>query len=205
MELTKTKITKQIFAITIFFLIVLNSVYSQTNNLFSDPKLLKEFLDGKTYIVPNHGTITFEFDNSETRRMRDVRTKDGADDEIIDLIFNVKIKKNNSKRRVKGDYKVKLQIDTNEYLEDEQDPRKKYFNSFSPMRSVVYIIKDFPSDYTLFADGDLYYIETKFKNVSLSEFKSTMITGEVNPFAFFGDLNNKYSSSRYIKCLPVKQ
>jgi hypothetical protein len=204
MELLKIKVAKLIFATTIFLQIVLNSVYSQTNNLFSDPKLLKEFLDGKTYIIPNHGTITFEFDNSETRRMRDVRTKDGADDEVIDIIFDVKIKRNNSKRRVKGDYKVELKIDTNEYLEGEQDPRKKYLNTFSLMRNIIYIIKDFPSYYTLFADGDLYYTETKFKNVSLSEFKSTMITGEVNPFAFFGDLNNKYSSSRYIKCVPVK-
>jgi hypothetical protein len=190
----------------IFIYIFLSlSGYTQTQNLFSDPEKIKDFLDGKTYTIPNYGTITFEYNNSDTRKMRESRIKDGADDEMFDLTFNVSIKRNKSKRREKGGYKIELKIDSNEYLEGEQNPSKKYIQSFYLMRNIIYPIKDFPYYYTLFADGDLYYVETKYKDISLNEYKAALVSGEVNPFAFFADANNRFSSSRYIKCLPQKK
>ena len=200
----RKQLFKLLFLFAILTLTLVKNSFSQTPNIFSDPKLIKEFLDGKTYLIPNYGTITLEFNNSETRRMKEVREKDGADDEVYDLTFNVAIKRNKAKKKDKGDYKIELKIDTNEYLQGEQDPSKKYLNSFTLTRNVLYPIKDFPYNYTLFADGDLYYTEIKYKEVCFNDYKSAIVSGEINPFAFFADFNKRYSTSKYVKCLPVK-
>ena len=56
---------KSTFILLIISLIVPLNSFSQRINIFSDPNNLKEFLDKKTYIVPNYGEIRFDFDNKE--------------------------------------------------------------------------------------------------------------------------------------------
>ncbi len=190
--------------LSILFIFSSNEIYSQSTNLFTNPDLIKKVLDGKSYEVPGYGIITFEYSNSETRKMKEVRMKDGADDEVTDLIFDVNIKRNKAKRKDKVGYKIEMQIDSHDYDNEEKDPTKLYSHSFYLMRNIIYPIKDFPASYILFADGDLYYNQTKFKNISLNEYKNLVISTNSNTMANFWNIKESVSTSKYIRCIPLK-
>jgi hypothetical protein len=196
---------KSIFTLLIILLIAPINSFSQRINIFSDPNSLKEFLDKKTYIVPNYGEIRFDFNNKDTKIMSERRIKDGADDEVVDLIFDVSIKRNEVRKKDKFDYKVEISVNPDYSQLINNDPTERFVNSFMLARNIVYPIKDFPSIFSLFADGDLYFHETSWDSISFEFFKSLYIKptkgarfGSFMPTGVFDD----YINTSYIKCIP---
>lgn len=196
---------KSTFIILIILLIAPLDSFSQRINIFSDPNSLKEFLDKKTYIVPNYGEIRFDFDNKETKDWAERRIKDGADDEVLDLVFDVSIKRNQVRKKDKFDYEVTIRVNPDNSQLINNDPTERFVNSFMLARNIVYPIKDFPSIFSLFADGDLYFHETSWDSISFEFFKSLYIKPAKG--ARFGsfiptDVFNDYINTSYIKCIP---
>lgn len=179
--------------------------FGQSPNIFESPNVLKEFLDKKTYIVPEYGTIRFDFNNSDTKRMRDSRERDGADDEVVDLIFDVTIKKNQSRRKEKTGYKIEMKIDLRDPENKDSNPSSEYVNSFLLARNIIYPIKGFPAFYHLFADGELYFSQVNWKNVPFNEFKSLVTTTRKGDFKFgLQSIDKEYATTTYIKCIPAR-
>jgi hypothetical protein len=194
-----------ILKFTLLFLLFFISLRldAQTPNIFSSPDAIKNYLDGKTYIIPEYGIIKFEFNNSDTKKMRESRIKDGADDELVDLIFDVSIKRNQSKKRDKTGYKIEMKINLSDEDSDDGDPTESYFNYFFLARNVIYPIKKFPAFYYLFADGDLYYIKMNYKKMPFSEFKENLINKK-NVFQL-SSVENDYRTSSFVKCISISK
>jgi hypothetical protein len=198
------------FFISTLFLIGFSFNYAgaQEPNIFSKPDNIVEYLDGKTFTVPNYGIIKFEYNKSDTKRLKESRIKDGADDEIADLVFDVQIKRNDSKRKDKAGYKIELKIDLNDAdngstaASSPYAPYGEYVQYFALMRNVIYPIKNFPYMFHLFADGDLYYVKSDYKKMSFAEFKNGLISAKDN-LSGLGFEN--YASRTFIKCTPVNK
>ena len=195
---------RNILLVLIILLIFPLNSFSQRMNIFKDPNSLKEFLDQKTYIVPNYGEIRFDFNNKDTKIMSEKRIKDGADDEVVDLIFDVSIKRNEVGKKDKFDYKVEISVNPDNSQLINNDPSGRFVNSFMLARNIVYPIKDFPSIFSLFADGDLYFHETSWEPISFEVYKSlfTKTTkgarfGYIAPTGVF----DEYINTSYIKCI----
>jgi hypothetical protein len=196
---------KSTFTLLIILLLAPLNSFSQRINIFSDPNSLKEFLDKKTYIVPNYGEIRFDFNNKDTKIMSEKRIRDGADDEVVDLIFDVSIKRNQVRKKDKFDYKVEISVNPDNSQLLTNDPNVKFVNSFLLARNIVYPIKDFPSYFSLFADGDLYFMETSWEPISFEVFKSLYTkTTKGARFGSFMPTNafDEYINTSYIKCRP---
>ena len=194
---------KSTFILLIISLIVPLNSFSQRINIFSDPNNLKEFLDKKTYIVPNYGEIRFDFDNKETKDWAERRIKDGADDEVVDLVFDVSIKRNQVRKKDKYDYEVTIRVNPdNSQLLTNDDPSEKFVNSFLLARNIIYPIKDFPSYFALFADGDLYFQETSWEPISFEFFKSVYTKPTKGGSFMLTNPFNEYINTSYIKCTP---
>ncbi len=191
--------------IVLTILFFAKACFGQSPNIFESPNVLKEFLDKKTYIVPEYGTIRFDFNNSDTKRMRDSRERDGADDEVVDLIFDVTIKKNQSRRKEKTGYKIEMKIDLRDPENKDSNPSSEFVNSFLLARNIIYPIKGFPAFYHLFADGELYFSQVNWKNVPLNEFKSLVTTTRKGDFKFgLQSIDKEYATTTYIKCIPAR-
>jgi len=204
------KITMKLFIFSLlFFGLSIFKTNAQEPNIFSNPDNIVEFLDGKTFTVPNYGIIKFEYNKSDTKRQKEFRIKDGADDEIADLIFDVQIKRNDSKRKDKAGYKIELQIDLNELdnrstaTSSPSSATGEYVQYFALMRNVIYPIKNFPYMFHLFADGDLYYEKFDYKKVSFADFKNDYLSAKDKLGGMF--FNEKYVTKSYIKCIPVNR
>lgn len=195
----------QIASLIILLLFTFKASFGQSPNVFESPNMLKEFLDKKTYIVPEYGTIRFDFNNSDTKRMRDSRERDGADDEVVDLIFDVTIKKNQSRRKEKTGYKIEMRIDLRDPESTESNPTSEFVNSFLLARNVVYPIKGFPAYYHLFADGELYFSKVSWKSVPFSEYKSIVTMTRKGDLKYgLQSIDKDYATTTYIKCIPTK-
>lgn len=191
--------------IILLLLFTFKASFGQSPNVFESPNMLKEFLDKKTYIVPEYGTIRFDFNNSDTKRMRDSRERDGADDEVVDLIFDVTIKKNQSRRKEKTGYKIEMRIDLRDPENTDSNPTSEFVNSFLLARNVVYPIKGFPSYYHLFADGELYFSKVSWKTVPFSEYKSIVTMTRKGDLKYgLQSIDKDYATTTYIKCIPTK-
>jgi hypothetical protein len=189
------------FTILIVFVFSFN-VSAQSPNIFSSPESIVDFLDGKTYIIPDYGMIKFEYNKSDTKRMKESRIKDGADDEMADLIFDVSIKRNQSRRRDKTGYKIEINVNLKDPENLDSDPNEGYMNSFMLARNVIYPIKGFPSIFNLFADGDLYYMKVRYKKMPFNEFKNNIING--NKFSYkSSNIGTDNATINYIKCPPA--
>lgn len=193
-----------------FFFFVIQTLFyydsfSQVPNIFESPSILKDFLDRKTFNVPEYGTIRFDFNNSDTKRMRDAREKDGADDEVVDLIFDVTIKRNEARRKDKSGYKIELKIDLRDPSSTVADPASDYINYFMLARNIIYPIKGFPSNYYLFADGDLYFSKVLWKKIPFNDYKSIMTSTKKGSLVFLNmnDSFREYVTTSFIKCTPV--
>jgi hypothetical protein len=145
--------------------------FGQSNNLFNNPEAAKTFFDGKIYEVPSYGTLTFSLNKALTKLEADKRVKDGSYDELVDLVFDVSVKRNNVKKKDKGDYKVSMTIYLTEEDDPDADPNKGYSMDFTLSRQIIYPIKGFPSQYTVFADGDLFFWKYEYKKYTFEEYK----------------------------------
>jgi hypothetical protein len=146
--------------------------------------------------------IKFEYNKSDTKRMKESRIKDGADDEMADLIFDVSIKRNQSRRRDKTGYKIEINVNLKDPENLDSDPNEGYMNSFMLARNVIYPIKGFPSIFNLFADGDLYYMKVRYKKMPFNEFKNNIING--NKFSYkSSNIGTDNATINYIKCPPA--
>jgi hypothetical protein len=189
----------------VLMLFVFKASFGQSPNVFESPNVLKDFLDKKTYIVPEYGTIRFDFNNSDTKKMRDSRERDGADDEVVDLIFDVTIKKNQSRRKEKTGYKIEMKIDLRDPENADSNPSSEYVNSFLLARNVIYPIKGFPAYYHLFADGELYFSKVNWKNIPFSEYKSIVTMTRKGDFKYgLQSLDKEYATTTYIQCIPTR-
>jgi len=186
-------------------LFIFKASFSQSPNIFESTNTLKNFLDRRVYIVPEYGTIRFDFNSGDTRRMRESREKDGADDEVVDLIFDITVKKNQSRRKEKIGYKVELKIDLRDPEVVELDPTSEYVHSFFLARNIIYPIKGFPAYYYLFADGDLYFSKVNWKNIPFGEFKAIATkTRQGGGYALSGMVDKDYATTTYIKCISTR-
>lgn len=153
---------------------------SQSSNLFSDPEAAKTFFDGKVYEVPNYGTLTFSLNKSLTKDEAERSMRERSYDEQVKLVFDVSVKRNNVKKKDKGDYNVYMIIYISEKDDPDADPNQGYSMDFTLKRQIIYPIKGFPSQYTVFADGDLYYQKFEYKKYTFQEYKEMRIK-KINP------------------------
>lgn len=208
-KILKMKIQRHLFII-ILLIFKISASLGQSPNIFESPEILKDFLDKKTYIVPEYGTIRFDLNKSETKKMRELREKDHADDEVADLIFDATIKRNQSRRKDKIGYRIEIKI----VLTDPEDMERnvsdngqmpEYVQEFQLARNILYFIKDFPVFYQLFADGELYFAKIKYKKLpTFSEYKS-LVTMPINgPCIKLKGIMQDYATTTYVKCMPTK-
>lgn len=191
-----------LFLITFLFL---GNSHAQVPNIFETPESLKSYLNKKSFIIPDYGVIRFDFNASDTKKSQESRIKHGADDEIIDLIFDVSIKRNNARRRDKTDYQVSFRIELNDSENFDINSGPLYKQNILLARNIIYPIKGFPSMYQLFADGDLYYSKVTWKKVPFDNYKS-FVTTSVKGNSIISDDSpflKEYSTTSYIKCLPI--
>jgi hypothetical protein len=188
-----------ILVLLLFF--TFRSAFSQSPNIFENPDVLEEFLDKKTYEVPEYGTIRFDFNNRDTKKMREKREADGADDEVVDLIFDVTIKKKQSRRKEKIGYKVEMKIDLRDPENPEFNPMSDYVNTFLLARNVIYPIKGFPSLYHLFADGDLFFAKVNWKSIPFSEYKSMVTKSRKGQYGLLS-FDEDFATTTLIRCIP---
>jgi hypothetical protein len=187
---------------TFLFSLISFVSFSQEKNIFSSTESLKTFLDNKTYSVPGYGTISFNYNTIETKFWKEKREKDKSDDEQIDVVFDVSVKRNSAKKKEKTDYQILLRVDLSDPEGQDYNPILSYSNVFLIARSTIYPIKDFPSVYILFADGELYFEKTIYKQVSLKDYKASVLLN-TKPIGFIGT-TNLFSNTKYIKCEVVK-
>ena len=196
---------KKITFLSILMLFIFKASFCQSPNIYESTNALKDFLDKRSYIVPDYGTIRFDFNNADTKKMRDSRERDGADDEVVDLIFDITIQKKQSRRKEKTGYKVEMRIDLRDPEIVELNPTSEYVHTFLLARNVIYPIKGFPAVYYLFADGDLYFSKVNWKNIPFSEYKSIFTKPKQGDGKYGTPLFDKeYATTTYIKCLPSK-
>ena len=153
---------------------------SQSSNLFSNPEAAKTFFDGKVYEVPNYGTLTFTLNKSLTKDEEEKSIRDKSYDEQVKLVFDVSVKRSNVKKKDKGDYNVYMTIYISEKDDPDTDPNQGYAMDFTLKRQIIYPIKGFPSQYTVFSDGDLYYHKYDYKKYTFQEYKEMQIK-RINP------------------------
>jgi hypothetical protein len=187
------------FIFSVLFALISFSCYSQENNIFSSSESLRAFLDEKTYSVTGYGSITFNYNSSLTKSWKEKREKDKSDDEQLDVVFDLSIKRNLAKKKDKADYQILLRVDLSDPQGQDYNPILSYSNVFLVTRNVIYPIKDFPSVYILFADGDLYFEKTIYKQVALKDYKTSVLLN-TKPIAFNSPVN-LFASTKYVKCV----
>ena len=161
-----------VFYCCLVLLIMPLSINSQSENLFNDPEATKDFFNGKVYEVPNFGTLTFKYNKAATKAAAERHEKSNAADEVVDLVFDIAIKRNNKKKKDKGDYRVEIRINLDEKEDINTNPNKDLCFEFSILRESIYPIKGFPDNYVMFSDGDLYFRKFDYKKYSLKEYKA---------------------------------
>ncbi len=177
--------------ILVFFTFLGFAAFGQVGGLFNNPRAAEEFFNGRVYEVPEFGTITFKLNKTATRNSVEGRERDGSADEIVDLVFDVAVKRKDARKKDKGDYMVNIKIYLSENGDPDTDPNKGFAMDFSLVRNIVYPIKGFPSLYTVFADGDMYYQKYTYKQYSLEEYKNIILKLENR---------NKDLKVEYVRC-----
>jgi len=157
--------------IVVLFLLVSSAVFSQNTSLFSNPEAAKSFFEGKIYEVPGYGTLTFTLNKSATKIEAEKSMNDQSYDEQVKLVFDVSVKRNNVKKKDKGDYTVYMTIYLSDKDDPDTDPNMGYAMDFILKRQVIYPIKGFPAFYTIFSDGDLYYQKWIYEKYTFEEYK----------------------------------
>jgi hypothetical protein len=164
--------------IFVFFALCGVTVFGQSEGLFNNPEAAEAFFNGRVYEVPGYGTITFRLNKLATRNDAERRERDGSSDEMVDLIFDVAVKRKDARRKDKGDYMVDVVIYLSENGDPDMDPNKGYVMDFSLVRNIVYPIKGFPSQFFVFSDGDLYFQKYNYKQYSFEEYKKIILQQE---------------------------
>jgi hypothetical protein len=169
-----------------------NRLFGQIENVFKDPEATKALLHDREYEIPNYGTVKFKINRAQTKYWEEAHQKDGSSDEVVEITFDAVIKRLNSKKRDKGDYRADIRLNLDEGDDVCVNPNKYYTMDFSIMREIIYPVKGFPYMFTLFADGDLYYWKFDYKKYSFEEYKSKKLADQN-----FLDKEMKYS---LVKC-----
>ncbi len=182
------------------FILISFVSFGQSDDLFRDPERAKEFFDGRKYEVPGYGTLTLTLNKAQTNREADKRKEMKADDEEVELVFDVTVKRLNAKKKDKGDYKVNILIYLTEKDDPDTDPNRGMYVDFSLMRQIIFPIKGFPSLYTIFADGDLYFWKLTYKKYSLADFKRIKLQTVDSSSA--QDIEKVYTKCEYVRCPP---
>ena len=194
------------FKITRLFclLLIYSSGYNsrligQIENVFKDPEATKALLHDREYEIPNYGTVKFKINKAQTKYWEEAHQKDGSSDEVVEITFDAVIKRSNSKKRDKGDYRADIRLNLDEGEDVCVNPNKYYTMDFTIMREIIYPVKGFPYMFTLFADGDLYYWKFDYKKYSFEEYKSKKLADQN-----FLDKEMRYS---LVKCnyIPGKK
>ena len=204
--------------ILILLILILSTtnVYAQIPNVFLSSDAIIDFLDGKSYVVPNFGMIKFEYNKSDTKKRKEIYNLFGSSDDFIDLVFDVIVLRNQSKKRDKFDYQIELHFN----LKDNEIAKslliEDYVQTFTlmkkPNNSVgangVFPIRNFPVFFNLFADGDLYYVNFKDNKLSFSEFKNSFISSTKfslsNSFYKYFNIPEN-SPVNHIKCQQISK
>lgn len=182
------------------FILISFISFGQSDDLFRDPERAKEFFDGRKYEVPGYGTLTLTLNKAQTNREADKRKEMKADDEEVELVFDVTVKRLNAKKKDKGDYKVNILIYLTENDDPDVDPNRGMHIDFSLMRQIIYPIKGFPSQYTIFADGDLYYWKATYKKYTLNDYKKIKLQAVDTNNMY--NVEKVYSKHEYVRCPP---
>lgn len=141
---------------------------------FTGRQQIIDMIDDVSYEVPGFGVIKFEYskrsdDNNSLRNGYQL-------DEAQSVPFRVRVKRDNAKKWERDDYFAWFEMPS--YLEREtgranyESPNERYWASFTISRDAIYQIKDFPSLYVIFADGDIYYQEWNWTSYSFEEAKA---------------------------------
>ena len=146
----------RLFSLLLIYFVGYNSrLIGQIENVFKDPEATKALLHDREYEIPNYGTVKFKINKAQTKYWEEAHQKDGSSDEVVEITFDAIVKRSNSKKRDKGDYRADIRIKLDESEDVCVDPNKHYAMDFSIMREIIYPVKGFPYMFTLFADGDL--------------------------------------------------
>jgi hypothetical protein len=146
----------RLFSLLLIYFAGYNSrLIGQIENVFKDPEATKALLHDREYEIPNYGTVKFKINKAQTKYWEEAHQKDGSSDEVVEITFDAIVKRSNSKKRDKGDYRADIRIKLDESEDVCVDPNKHYAMDFSIMREIIYPVKGFPYMFTLFADGDL--------------------------------------------------
>ncbi len=141
---------------------------------FTGRQYIIDMIDEVSYEVPGFGTIKFEY----SKRSDDSQNWRGGSqfDEAQKVPFHVRVKRENEKRWERDDYFAWFEMPS--YLEREtgrenyESPNERYWATFTISRDAIYQIKDFPSIYVIFADGDMYYQDWNWTTYSFEEAKA---------------------------------
>ncbi len=186
--------------LTVAFVLMSLTNFAQGTNIFETKESVKSFLDGRTYIIPDYGTMRFEYNSNETKKWKERREKDQSDDEVLDVVFDLTIKRNAAKRKDKTDYQVTMKINLEDPQGQDYNPTESYANSFTVRRGEIYFIKDFPFMYILFADGDLYYQKVSYPKISFQEYKAARLKDN-KAFSILATSDNANAIGRMVKCI----
>ena len=137
----------------------------------------------------------------------------GSDPDAIPtiLVFDVSVKRNDAKRKDKNDYLIEIEIPSTEY--DDIDPNSTYSKSFQiysgkNSSSAFFPITGFPSNYHLFADGELYYGKKSYKKMPFLEYKKNILN-DINHIYPKKSIDYIYTTQNftvtYSKCIEMRK
>lgn len=165
----------------IWLLALLSSSQAAFTQSFTGRDQIIDMLDGVQYDVPGFGTIEFEYSKKSDNRQSLI---DGYQwDEKQKVPFLIRVKRSQEKKFERDDYFAWLEMPS--YFESEtgrtnyESPNEKYWATFTISRDAIYQIKDFPSLYVIFADGDLYYQDWQWTEYSFAEAKDRYLNKDI--------------------------
>ena len=177
------------------FLFVSGISFSQS---FTGRDHIIEILDGVEYEVPGFGVIEFEYskksDNNQSMR-------NGSQwGEKQKVPFYIRIKRLNEKKWSRDDYFAWLEMPSdydNEFgRANYESPNEKYWATFTISREAIYQVKDFPSLYVIFADGDIYFQDWQWTSYSFQEAKERYLSGQT--------MDEESLNIQYKKCIRIE-
>ena len=77
-----------------------------------------------------------------------------------------------------------------------ESPNEKYWATFTISREAIYQVKDFPSLYVIFADGDIYFQDWQWTSYSFQEAKERYLSGQT--------MDEESLNIQYKKCIRIE-
>jgi hypothetical protein len=139
---------------------------------------LIKYLDGKSFNVPEYGIISFELNRKQLKEFKEKRKVNNEDGEDVELEFSVDIKRDTEKKKDRQDYSgmVRFYARNDDQNTSLSSPNaSKYMYRIFIARHLIYPIKNFPSHFTLLADGELYFDKYNWKKMTFIEYKNEFL------------------------------